>query len=123
MAAPRGEAAPSPTRPCEIRPPIRRTWGGVGRLLVGFDWDTGNLRKSELEHGVAATEALLSDLLCQVDERHSGVERRYVALGTTNEGRCLFVAFTVRNNRVRIISARPMSRKERAIHDPAKSRD
>ena len=41
-------------------------------------------------------------------------------LGTTNEGRRLFVAFTVRRNRVRVISARPMSRRERAIHDGAK---
>jgi uncharacterized DUF497 family protein len=31
-----------------------------------------------------------------------------------------FVAFTVRRNRVRVISARPMSRRERAIHDGAK---
>lgn len=92
--------------------------------LTGFEWDAGNIRKSELKHGVAATEAaevLLNDPLCQVDERHSGGEQRYVALGATNDGRRLFVASTVRSNRVRIISARPMSKKERAIHDEAKS--
>jgi uncharacterized protein len=91
--------------------------------LLGFEWDAANWRKSELKHGVAIVEAeedLLNDPVCEVDARHSGSEQRYVALGTTNEGRRLFVAFTVRRNWVRIISARPMSRRERAIHDEGK---
>ncbi len=90
------------------------------RGLVGFEWDAGNWSKSELKHGVAATEAqevMLNDPLCQVDAGHSGDEQRYVALGVTNEGRRLFVSFTVRHNRVRVISARPMSKKERVIHE------
>ena len=90
--------------------------------LIGFDWDEANWRKSELKHGVAAAEAeeaLLKDPLCQVDPRHSDDEQRYVALGETNEGRRLFVSFTVRRGRARVISARPMSRKERAIYDEA----
>ncbi len=93
------------------------------RGLLGFDWDAANWRKSELKHGVAAAEAeevLLNDLLCQVDVRHSDYEQRYVALGVTNEGRRLFVVFAVRKNRVPIISARPMSRREREIHEQAK---
>ncbi|MBI2159791.1 MAG: BrnT family toxin [Candidatus Rokubacteria bacterium] len=91
--------------------------------LIGFEWDEANWRKSELKHGVAAAEAeeaLLKDPLCQVDPRHSDDEQRYVALGETNEGRRLFVSFTVRRGRARVISARPMSRKERAIYDEAK---
>jgi uncharacterized DUF497 family protein len=98
----------------------------VLRGLKGFEWDSGNWRKSELRHGVAAAEAqevLLNDPLCQVDARHSDAEQRYVALGVTNEGRRLFVAFTVRRGRVRIISARPMSRKERGIHEEDKEGD
>ena len=90
--------------------------------LIGFDWDEANWRKSELKHGVAAAEAeeaLLKDPLCQVDPRHSDDEQRYVALGETNEGRRLFVSFTVRRGRARVISARPMSRRERAIYDEA----
>lgn len=98
----------------------------VIRGLRGFEWDEANWRKSELKHGVAAAEAeeaLLNDPICQVDARHSEDEQRYVALGMTNEGRRLFVSFTVRHNRARIISARPMSRKERAIHEEAKKKD
>ncbi len=94
----------------------------VVRGLRGFNWDAANWRKSELRHGVAATEAeeaLLNEPLCQVDTRHSDDEQRYVAMGVTNEGRGLFISFTVRRSLVRIISARPMSRKERAIHEEA----
>ncbi len=90
------------------------------RGLVGFDWDEANWEKSERKHGVAvseAQEALLNQPLCQVDAMHSDDEQRYVALGASNDGRRLFIAFTVRRNRVRVISARPMSRKERAIYE------
>jgi uncharacterized protein len=92
----------------------------VVRGLLGLEWDPGNWRKSELKHGVAAAEAeevLLNDPLCQVDTPHSGNEQRYVALGVTNEGRALFMAFTIRQSRVRIISARPMSRREQGIYE------
>ena len=95
----------------------------VLRGLKGFQWDEANWRKSELKHGVAAAEAeeaLLNDPLCQVDERRSRDEQRYLALGVTNDRRHLLVAFTVRRNLVRVISARPMSRKERLAYEEAK---
>jgi uncharacterized DUF497 family protein len=95
----------------------------VIRGLKGFEWDAANWRKSELKHGVSlaeAEEALLNEPLCQVDPRHSDDEQRYVALGTTNESRRLFVSFTVRRNHLRIISARPMSRRERSIYEATK---
>lgn len=92
--------------------------------LEGFDRDAANWRKSELKHGVATTEAeevLLGDPRCQVDARHSGSEQRYVALGSTSDGRRLFVAFTIRRSRVRVVSARPMSRRERVIYEATKA--
>ena len=95
----------------------------VVRGLKGFEWDQANWRKSELKHGAAVAEAeevLLNDPLCQVDARHSQHEQRYLALGVTNDRRHLFVAFTVRRNLVRVISARPMSRRERASYEKAK---
>jgi uncharacterized DUF497 family protein len=79
-----------------------------------------------MKHGIAAAEAeeaLLNDALCQVDARHSGDEQRYVALGVTNDGRRLFISFTVRRNRLRIISARPMSRKEPTAYEEAKEKE
>ncbi len=98
----------------------------VIRGLLGFEWDEANRRKSELKHGVAAAEvegALLNDPLCQVDERHSDDEQRYVALGETNDGRRLFISFTVGRSRLRIILARPMSRRERTTYEEAKAKE
>jgi uncharacterized DUF497 family protein len=40
-------------------------------------------------------------------------EPRYNAFGRTNGSKRLFISFTIRNGRIRVISARPMSRKER----------
>ncbi len=95
----------------------------VVRGLKGFQWDEANWRKSELKHGVAAAEAeevLLNDPVCQIDERHARHEQRYLALGVTNGRRHLLVAFTVRRSVVRLISARPMSRRERVAYEEAK---
>ena len=55
------------------------------------------------------------------DVRHSANEARHYALGQTNSGRLLVVVFTVRGTRIRTISARPMSGKERQIYGQADS--
>jgi uncharacterized DUF497 family protein len=44
------------------------------------------------------------------------VEERIYGLGHTDAGRLLFVAFTIRQRLIRVISARDMSRKERRIY-------
>ena len=64
-----------------------------------------------------AQEILLNEPLCQVDTRHSDLEQRYVALGRTNEGRRLFVAFTVRRKLIRPISFRDMTAKEKRVYE------
>lgn len=46
----------------------------------------------------------------------SATEPRDYALGQTSAGRGLFVVFTVRNTQIRIVSARPMNRKERQVY-------
>jgi uncharacterized DUF497 family protein len=46
-----------------------------------------------------------------------GKESRYVALGRTYGSRLLTVVFTVRANRIRMISARPMSRNEMRVYE------
>ena len=90
--------------------------------ITGFEWDEGNTRKSVDKHAVRPLEAeeVFADprLLIVQDVRHSHDEARYQALGKSAAGRGLFVAFTFRENgtRIRIISSRPMSRKERAIY-------
>ena len=91
---------------------------------TGFDWDHGNERKNE-KHGVSKAEVeqvfLNTPLLLADDPRHSRREPRFHALGRTDEDRRLHVTFTERGNGtlIRPISARPMSRKERAIYEQA----
>jgi hypothetical protein len=55
-------------------------------------------------------------LLIVEDPRHSVDEPRLHAFGRTDEGRPLHITFTLRvaATRIRVISARDMSRKERA---------
>lgn len=51
------------------------------------------------------------------DVKHSSLEGRFYLLGRTNHNRYLFVVFTIRENLIRIISARDMNRKERKIYN------
>ena len=91
--------------------------------VEGFDWDDGNSDKNWRRHGVSNAECeepfLNQPLLLAEDVGHSQGERRYYALGQTNAGRLRFIAFTIRQDMIRIISARDMSRKEREIYAKA----
>ena len=86
----------------------------------GFDWSGGNAEKNWQSHQVTPLESeqvfFNTPLLCGADEEHSQKESRFYVLGQTDEGRELFVAFTLRGKRLRVISARNMSRKERRIY-------
>ena len=91
-------------------------------LIEGFDWDDGNERKSAEKHGVSRAEAeqifLNEPLLIDADVKHSAEERRFQALGRTDEGRRLHVTFTLRGEGklIRVVSARDMNRKERGFY-------
>lgn len=85
--------------------------------VEGFQWDKGNSNKNWVAHRVSDGEAeevfFNEPLLVFEDTKHSGKEKRYYCLGQTNGSRKLFCAFTIRENNIRIISARDMSKKER----------
>jgi len=93
----------------------------VFKDLVGFDWDEGNFLKNWESHGVSHLEAeqvfFNEPILLYVDEKHSKRESRWYVLGRSDEQRKLMVVFTVRNKKIRVISARSMSRKERKIYE------
>lgn len=84
--------------------------------ILEFDWDEGNLDKSYEKHGVSpkeSEEAFISeDLYVQPDKQHSQTEERFIAVGKTLAGKHLFITFTLRGEKTRIISARHMHRKE-----------
>lgn len=91
--------------------------------VSGFDWDEGNRDKNQERHLVLSGECeevfFNLPLLLQSDPTHSQVEVRYYVLGKTNAGRRLFIAFTIREDKVRVISARDMSKRERKIYEQA----
>jgi hypothetical protein len=68
---------------------------------IGFDWDNANSGKNWERHQVTPEE-----------ER----EKRHYALGQTSAGRRLFVAFTLRDKLIPVISARDMNRNETGIY-------
>ena len=88
---------------------------------TGFDWDESNLLKNWEKHGVSVSECeqvfFNRPLLAQPDDRHSNVEIRFYVLGQSDTGRLLFVVFTIRDQKLRVISARDMSRKERRSYE------
>lgn len=90
-----------------------------------FEWDEGNSDKNWHRHGVSRAEAeqvfLNRPLLVADDRRHSDDETRYFALGHTDAGRFLAVVFTLRGPRLRVISARAMSRRERRVYAQAET--
>lgn len=87
---------------------------------VGFDWDKGNQQKNWEKHKVDFRECeevfFNRPLLIDEDRTHSTHEKRYYALGRSDVGRMLFLAFTIRNNKIRVISAREQTNKERQIY-------
>ncbi|CAN1530860.1 Ribonuclease toxin, BrnT, of type II toxin-antitoxin system [Methylophilaceae bacterium] len=91
--------------------------------IIGFSWDEGNARKNQDKHGVTQGEAeemfFNQPLLVVGDDKHSQAELRYVALGSTNFDVLLAVVFTLRQEGtlIRVISARPMSKKERMYYE------
>lgn len=86
--------------------------------IAGFDWDDGNWPKCG-KHGVAREEieaVLEGRPAIYPDPGHSLTEQRYLAIGRTEPGRHLLIAFTLRQRdgatRIRPISARYMHAKE-----------
>src|SRR5258708_5400767 len=86
--------------------------------LEGFEWDEGNSKKNKEKHNVEKDECeqlfFNQPLIIFEDDRHTTEkEKRYGALGKTNEDRKLAIYFTIRNNRIRIISARDQGKKDK----------
>ncbi|MBK6712249.1 MAG: BrnT family toxin [Chloroflexi bacterium] len=82
----------------------------------GFHWDEGNLEKNwhlhEVTNGECEELFFNLPLIVASDDKHSQLEQRFYALGRTDRERWLFVAFTIRNSLIRVISARDMNQKE-----------
>ncbi len=89
--------------------------------IVGFDWDEGNKQKNWEKHQVDFRECeevfFNQPLLIHEDAQHSSQEKRFYVLGRSDIGRTLFLVCTLRHNKIRVISARDQSKRERKIYE------
>jgi uncharacterized DUF497 family protein len=86
-----------------------------------FEWDEEKNSANIQKHGVSFEEAVtvfgdpLSDTFDDPD--HSAQEYRFITTGTSERGRLLIVAHTDREGRIRIISARELTKQERRSYE------
>jgi uncharacterized protein len=88
---------------------------------VRFVWDAVKAAENVLRHGISFEEAatVFEDTLSATgpDPDHSFDEERFVTLGVSSRGRLLAIAYTERDDTIRIISARPVTRIERRLYE------
>ncbi len=88
---------------------------------LSFDWDQWNIQKNEIKHGISQLEAESAfydpDHVIFEDIKHSDNEKRFILYGKSAYHNILMIAFIIRNNKIRIISARRASKNERNIYE------
>lgn len=89
--------------------------------ITEFEWDEGNENKNLLKHQVSNEECeeifFDQDKKVLKDVLHSIDEERYIIIGKTKKDRLLFIVFTIRKNKIRIISARDLNSKEKKLYE------
>ena len=88
---------------------------------MDVEWDPVKARANEQKHGVTFFEA------CEVfdddhssaigDPDHSVGENRYLLFGMSKGGKYLVVSYTEHGDRIRLISARQMTPRERKAYE------
>lgn len=88
---------------------------------MDFEWDPTKARANEQKHGISFFEA------CEVfgddhsssirDPDHSVDEDQHLIVGVSKGGKYLVVSYTERDERIRLISAREMTPRERQANE------
>lgn len=98
---------------------------GIEKLkkLQQFEWDKWNINKIRQKHKVEPCECeevfFAEDKIILKDILHSKKEGRFILLGKTKKDRLLFIVFTIRRHKIRVISARNVNKKERRLYEKA----
>ena len=86
-----------------------------------FEWDAEKAQDNARKHGVSFREAMTAfgdeRSLTIGDPLHSIEEDRFLLIGISQLGRVLVVSFTDRSHRIRIISGRLATRRERYTYE------
>lgn len=90
------------------------------KYITSFEWDKWNVDKSYKKHGITPNETeevfLDEDVKIQKDLKHQEQEERYIAIGKTTENKILFVVFTIRKDKIRVVSGRIANKKEKEVY-------
>lgn len=90
-------------------------------MSVRFEWDINKAVVNETKHNVSFAEAatVFRDPIAVIfdDEAHSNEERREFIIGHSAGGHLLLVCFSERDDAIRIISARQVTRRERRDYE------
>jgi uncharacterized DUF497 family protein len=90
-------------------------------LELAFEWDKQKAKANQRKHSISFEEAstVFDDPLAVNfdDPDHSTGENRYLIIGLSDQGKFLFVSYTDRNNKIRLISARLVTPKERRYYE------
>jgi len=93
----------------------------VFKKPLSFIWDKGNKDKNWIKHKIKNTECeeVFFDPNKKInkDQIHSQKEERFILLGQTKKQKTLFLVFTIRHQKIRIISARVINRKEKKLYE------
>lgn len=96
---------------------VKKLIKDLRRMSLQFEWNPNKAKKNIEKHGVSFDEAatVFSDPLSMSydDPDHSYDENRFIIIGLSTFGNLLFVSYTEAVDRLRIISARQLTRKER----------
>jgi uncharacterized DUF497 family protein len=86
---------------------------------LAYEWDRGKAAANRLKHGVDFADAVtvFSDPMARTIEELSGEEPRFASLGTNAAGQLLVVAYAWRDDRIRVISAREATPRERRAYE------
>jgi uncharacterized DUF497 family protein len=88
---------------------------------LSFEWDENKAKSNLVKHGVSFEEGstVFADPLSLTvpDPDHSELEHRLIILGHSRQDKLLVVVHTERGDNIRIISARPASRRERKDYE------
>jgi len=86
-----------------------------------FEWNSKKARSNFNKHGISFDEAstVFEDTLATVyeDPDHSVEERRFLMIGLSSKGQLLHIAFADRGERIRIVNARKVTKKEKRLYE------
>jgi uncharacterized DUF497 family protein len=90
-------------------------------MSIEFEWGQNKADSNFLKHGVSFDEAksVFDDSVYVdfYDPDHSYNEHRYIIIGHSVKNRLLIVAYAERKNKIRLISAREATRREKKVYE------